>query len=140
MTMTPAEMDELLDRHYAAEMAQDLDGLLATLADDAVHDVAGDPRGALRGGDIADRYEELFDDFRITGVTPLRRLHGPGFLVDEVVAQADAVGHPFGMEGGGRPVEFRLLHVLEMADGRIKSETVWMDVAGVIAQLQGEAA
>jgi ketosteroid isomerase-like protein len=102
MTMTPAEMDELLDRHYAAEMAQDLDVLLATLADDAVHDVAGDPQGALRGRDIATRYKTLFDDLKITGLRPLRRLHGPDFLVDEVVCQADAVGQPFGIEGGGR--------------------------------------
>jgi ketosteroid isomerase-like protein len=140
MTMTPAEMDELLDRHYAAEMAQDLDVLLETLADDAVHDVAGDPQGALTGGDIAARYKTLFDDLKVTGLTPLRRLHGPDFLVDEVVCQADAVGQPFGIEGGGRPVEFRLLHVMEMGAGKIQNETVWLDVPAVIAQLTGTPA
>ena len=136
MTMTPAQMDDVLDRHYAAEMAHDLEGVLATLADDAVHDVAGDPLGALGDRDaISARYQGLFNDFRITEVRPLRRQHGADFLVDEVMARADVVGAPFGIEGGGRPVEFRLLHVLDFGDGRIRRETVWMDVAGVIAQL-----
>jgi ketosteroid isomerase-like protein len=137
MTMTPAEMDELLERHFAAEMAKDLDALMATLADDAIHDVVGDPQGALKGPDIVARYETLFGDLTLTGTTPLRRLHGPGFLVDEVMCRADAVGQPFGIDGGGRPVEFRLLHVLEMAAGKIRSETVWLDASAVIAQLTG---
>ena len=47
-----------------------------------------------------------------------------------------AVGRPFGFEGCGRPLEFRLLHVLEFADdGRISREQVWLDSAAIARQL-----
>ena len=42
----------------------------------------------------------------------------------------------FGFEGRGRPLEFRLLHVLEFADdGRIARENVWLDTAAIAQQL-----
>ena len=45
-------------------------------------------------------------------------------------------GRPFGLEGRNRPLEFRLLHVVEFAaDGDIKRENVWIDLAAVIRQL-----
>ena len=47
-----------------------------------------------------------------------------------------APGRPFGIEGRGRPLEFRLLHVIEFDDrGDIRRENVWVDLAAVIAQL-----
>src|SRR5690606_26545415 len=102
----------------ARRAAHDLEALLATLAPGAVHEVVGDPTGALSDPDaIADRYRSLFADLQATGSAPIRRLHGPGFLVDECIYEANAVGTPFGVEGLGRPVRMRLLHVLEFSDG-----------------------
>ena len=47
-----------------------------------------------------------------------------------------APGRPFGLEGRGRPLEFRLLHVIEFAgSGNIKRETVWIDLASILQQL-----
>ena len=43
-------------------------------------------------------------------------------------------GRPFGLEGSDRPLEFRLLHVIEFADdGEIQRENVWIDLAAIIA-------
>ena len=49
MPLTPAEMDALMDRHFAFEMADDVDGVLATLAPDAQHDIVGAPDGPTTG-------------------------------------------------------------------------------------------
>jgi len=43
---------------------------------------------------------------------------------------------PFGLAGKGRPLEFRLLHVVEFdAAGDIARENVWVDLAAIQAQL-----
>jgi len=132
--MTPAEMDEVLGRHFAAEGAQDVEGLLATLTDDAEHDVVG--AGVLKGKEeIAGRYRELFATFKEEGIEPLRRLHGDDFLVDEIIWTARAIGDPFGIPGRNRVVSTRLMHVCEFRDGKMSREIVWMDVGAIMAQL-----
>ena len=56
-------------------------------------------------------------------------------LVDEVTWEARAVGRPFGVEGGGRPVSVRLLHLFAFRGGRIARESIWLDWAAFAAQL-----
>ena len=69
-------------------------------------------------------------------VTTVRRYYGPDFVVDESVWEGTAQGTPFGIPGGGRRLNFRLLHVFEMAaDGRIRRENAWIDLASVMQQL-----
>ena len=46
-----------------------------------------------------------------------------------------APGRPFGIEGRDRPLEFRLLHVIEFGDGAIRRENVWIDLAAIQRQL-----
>lgn len=47
-----------------------------------------------------------------------------------------AARRPFGLEGRGRDLEFRLLHVVEFTDeGNIRRENVWVDLASIIQQL-----
>ena len=134
--MDRTEMDEIMGRHYAAEAAHDLEALMGTLAEGAVHDVIGDPGGALSDpADIRRRYAQLFADFDNERVTPIRRLYGDDFMVDEAMVTARAVGQPFGLPGGNREVTYRLLHVCEFRDGGISSEHVWLDVAAIVAQL-----
>jgi predicted ester cyclase len=66
----------------------------------------------------------------------LRRLYGDGFVVDESLWRGKAPGRPFGLEGRGRPLEFRMLHVLEFAEsGQITRENVWVDLAAIMQQL-----
>jgi predicted ester cyclase len=56
-------------------------------------------------------------------------------VVDEAVLAATAVGRPFGLEGRGRPVRARILHVFEFAEGLISRESAWLDVGAIQEQL-----
>jgi ketosteroid isomerase-like protein len=137
MALTPEEMDRKIDEHFAFEARDDVAGVLATLAGDVEHDVVGWPSGPAHGREQARPfYEALFADLADGQVTRVRRLYGNGFMVDESLWKGRAVGRPFGLEGKGRPLQFRLLHVMEFdADGRIQREAVWPDLAAVVWQL-----
>jgi hypothetical protein len=137
MTMSRAQMDAMIDQHFGFEQADDVEGVLATLSPDAEHDIVGWPTGPTRGPEGARGfYETLFADLSDGRVETVRRLYGDDFLVDESVWRGKAPGRPFGLEGRDRPLEFRLLHVVEYApDGRMKRENVWLDLAAIIQQL-----
>lgn len=137
MPLTPAEMDRFLDTHFGFEARDDVEGVLNTLAPNAVHDVVGWPMGPSHGRAAARSfYEALFADLADGTVAPLRRLHGDGFVVDDAMWSGRAVGRPFGLEGHGRPLRFRLLHVVEFTDGGdIARENVWVDFAAIGQQL-----
>jgi hypothetical protein len=138
MTLTREEMDRKLDEHFGFEAEDDVEGVLATLSSDVEHDVVGWPSGPTHGREAARPfYEALFADLSDGKVECVRRLYGDGFLVDESLWRGNAPGKPFGLEGKGRPLEFRLLHVIEFgADGRrIDRENVWVDLAAIIRQL-----
>lgn len=140
MPLSPEQMDAKIDEHFAYEQGDDVDGVLATLADDATHDVVGWPAGPSHGREAARVfYERMFADLSESSVTPTRRLYGNGFLIDESVWRGKAPGNPFGLEGNGRPLTFRLLHVMEFTDeGQIQREQVWLDIAAIIQQLPKE--
>lgn len=137
MALTRAEMDKKLDEHFDFEARDDVEGVLATLAPDAEHDIVGSPSGPTRGRDAArEFYVGLFADLSESKVETIRRLYGDDFLVDESLWRGRAPGTPFGLEGKDRPVEFRLLHVVQFADnGDIKRENVWIDFAAIFKQL-----
>ena len=137
MSMTPSEMDRKIDEHFRFEAQDDVAGVLATLAADVEHDIVGSPGGPTHGREQARAfYEGLFTDLSDSKVECVRRLYGSDFLVDESVWRGKAPGRPFGLEGRGRPLEFRLLHVVEFdANGDIKRENVWLDFAAIIGQL-----
>jgi predicted ester cyclase len=140
MPLTREQMDRKLDEHFGFEAADDVEGVLATLAPDATHDIVGYPTGPTHGRDAARAfYVQMFSDLAESRVTSLRRLYGDGFLIDESLWEGRAPGRPFGFEGRDRPLKFRLLHVLEFAgDGRIAREQVWVDLAAVAQQLGRE--
>ena len=137
MALTPAEMDARLDEHFGFEEADDVEGVLATLTEKVEHDIVGWPSGPAFGRDGARAfYETLFADLADGQVRSLRRLHGENFMVDDSVWRGKAVGAPFGIEGRGRPLEFRLLHVIEFTEqGDISRENVWIDLAAIQQQL-----
>jgi len=135
--MTPEEMDRRLDQHFDFEARDDVEGVLATLAEDVEHDIVGSPIGPTYGREGARGfYEGMFGDLSDSSVTSLRRLYGDHFLVDESMWRGRAPGRPFGLEGRDRLLEFRLLHVIEFAtNGDIKRENVWLDFASILQQL-----
>jgi len=130
-------MDAKLDEHFGFEARDDVEGVLATLTEDVEHDIVGWPLGPSHGpAEARTFYESLFADLADGKVRTVRRLYGENFMVDESIWSGTAVGRPFGFEGRGRPLEFRLLHVLEFAgDGRISRENVWLDSAAIAQQL-----
>jgi hypothetical protein len=137
MAIAREAMDRKIDEHFGFEARDDIDGVLATLTPDVEHDVVGWPTGPARGRDGARPfYEALFADLSDGKIVCLRRLYGERFLVYESLWRGKAPGRPFGLEGRGRPLEFRLLHVIEFAgDGAISRENVWVDLAAVMRQL-----
>ena len=141
MALTPAQMDAKLDEHFGFEAADDVEGVLATLSADVEHDIVGWPAGPARGREhVRPFYETLFGDLADGKVTSLRRLYGQDFMVDDSLWRGRATGRPFGIEGHGKPLEFRLLHVLEFTEaGEISRENVWIDLAAIQQQLAGPA-
>ncbi len=137
MPLTQTEMDRKIDEHFRFEARDDVEGVLATLAPDVEHDIVGSPSGPTRGhAGARPFYEALFADLSDGSVESRRRLYGDNFLVDESTWRGKAPGRPFGLEGRGRPLEFRLLHVIEFAEsGNIQRENVWVDLAAILQQL-----
>ena len=137
MALTRAMMDAKIDEHFGFEAADDVEGVLATLSHDVEHDIVGFPTGPTYGPEGARGfYESLFADLADGDVRCLRRLYGEDFLVDESLWRGRAPGRPFGIEGRNRPLEFRLLHVIEYdAAGDMRREQVWVDLAAIQAQL-----
>lgn len=137
MALTRDEMDRKIDEHFRFEAEDNIEGVLATLTPDAEHDIVGWPTGPTRGREGARPfYETLFADLSDGQVKCLKRLYGENFLIDESLWQGRAPGRPFGLEGRDRPLEFRLLHVVEFAaNGDIKRENVWVDMAAILQQL-----
>ena len=137
MTLTRQQMDAAMDRHFGFEARDDVEGVLATLAPDAEHDIVGWPPGPTFGHAGARAfYERMFQDLGESRVTTKKRLYGEGFLVDESLWEGVAIGSPFGLEGRGRPLRFRILHVLEFTDsGAIARESCWLDMAAIQRQL-----
>jgi len=137
MALSRQEMDRKIDEHFGFEAKDDVEGVLATLSPDVEHDIVGWPSGPAHGrAGARPFYETLFADLSDGKVECLRRLYGENFLVDESLWRGKAPGKPFGLDGRGRPLEFRLLHVIEFAgSGDIKRENVWIDFASIVRQL-----
>jgi len=137
MALTRQDMDRKMDEHFAYEARDDVEGVLATLTLEAEHDIVGWPTGPTHGREAARGfYEALFQDLADGKVECRRRLYGEDFLVDDSTWSGAAPGRPFGLEGRGRPLTFRLLHVVEFApEGDIRRENVWIDLASILQQL-----
>lgn len=137
MPITREQMDRKMNEHFAFEASDNIAGVLATLTEDAEHDIVGWPTGPTHGRDAARGfYDALFADLSDGQVRCLRRLYGENFLVDDSVWRGKAPGRPFGLDGRDRDLEFRLLHVVEFNEsGEMKRENVWIDLAAVLQQL-----
>ena len=137
MRATREEMDDLVNRHFGFEASDDVDGVMSTLADGAVHEVIPSPVGSL--DDPAEQrayYELLFSSITGESVEPIRRFYGEDFVVDETLWHGTVDdGRPFLCDGKSGPVSFRLLHVFEIRDGKIAGEQAWCDLAAIQRQL-----
>jgi ketosteroid isomerase-like protein len=130
-------MDTIVNQHFDFEAADDVDGVMGTLADDAEHEVIPSPVGALTDrAKMRSYYERLFEALKGQDVTPVRRLYGDDFIIDETVWHGRINdGAPFLCAGKSGSVSFRLLHVFEVRGGKVKREQVWCDLASIQQQL-----
>lgn len=137
MQLSRAEMDRIIDEHFGYEAADDVEGVMASLAPAVEHEVVPSPVGALRDpARIRAYYERLFGSVKGEGVTPIRRLYGDDFIVDETLWRGTIEdGSIFLCDGKSGPVSFRLLHVFELEDGKITREAAWCDLAAIQRQL-----
>ena len=137
MSLTRAQVDDLINTHFMYEATDDVEGVLGSLAPGAEHHVVPSPYGIVHDrAKVREFYETMFADLRGESVTPVRRLYGEGFVVDEAIwnGQIDD-GRVFGCAGKGGKVSFRLLHVFEFDGEKIKRENVWCDLAAIQQQL-----
>ena len=135
--MTPQRMDEVINQHFQYEATDDVAGVVGSLADRVEHEVVPSPVGKQTDrAKIASFYRMLFADLKGERVTPLRRLYGKDFVVDESLWHGRIEdGRIFLCEGKSGKVSFRLLHVFELDGEKIKREQVWCDLAAIQKQL-----
>ena len=141
MSMTREQMDQLINEHFGFEAADDVDGVVGTLSENAEHEVIPSPVGVLTDkAKMRSYYEMLFSSIKGESVTPLRRLYGEDFLIDETLWHGYVEdGKPFLCDGKSGKVSFRLLHVFEIRDGKITREQAWCDLAAIQQQLEATA-
>ncbi len=130
---------DIIDRHFAAENAHDVEATLATYTDDIVWDDITHPLSPFRGKEeVAKAYEGILDaipDVHLTSVRRFRSADGT-MVTDESILAGHVHGAWAGIEGGGAPVEVRILHVFELRDGLIAYENAWFDSAAVLRQVE----
>ena len=134
--MTPEQIDNLIEAHVKAEKADDFAAAVAMYTDDIEHDVVGAAGGSLRGPEAAARrYQRIQRDMEQDELVRTRTLYGDEFCVIEHDATCRVVGQFAGIDGRGRQVRFRMMHIFEFRDGKISRENVWKDSTAIIAQL-----
>jgi steroid delta-isomerase-like uncharacterized protein len=134
--MDPDAMDELIEVHIEAEIAGDAEGATAVYTEDVEHDVVGWPTGPTRGPAAARAfYDDLMSDFTTELMERTSSRYGDDFCVTEHLVTGTVPGTLMGIPGGGRRASFRMLHVWGFRDGAICRESIWIDLAAILAQL-----
>ena len=128
---------DIIERHFAAENAHDIRATLDTYTDDVVWDDVAHPACPVHGKQAtASMYEGIMaaiPDLRLESVL---RFGDQEHVVDEARATGHVEGSFLGVEGGGAPVSFRMLHVFDLRDGLIAREQAWFDTASVLHQIE----
>ena len=134
--MKPAEMDQLIERHIAAEAAGDTAAAVAVYTEDVEHDVVGFPTGPVHGKAAARQfYEHLTSNIKTGTMVPTHSYYCEDFCVIEHDWYGAVPGEFLGVPGDNRQITFRMVHIWEFRDGLISRENVWLDGASIVAQL-----
>jgi steroid delta-isomerase-like uncharacterized protein len=129
---------DIIDRHFAAENAHDIEGTLATYTDDIVWDDVTHPACPVQGKEAAGEiYASIIDAIPDISLESVRRFDaGDSIVVDESILTGHVHGSWAGVEGGGAPVKVRMLHVFDIRDGLIARENTWFDALAVMRQVE----
>ena len=129
----------IIDRHFAAENAHDVQATLDTYTDDIVWDDVTHPLSPFEGKEaVGSVYSGILDAIPDVHLASVKRLTSPDgtFVVDESILTGHVEGSWSGVEGGGAPVRTRILHVFELEDGLIARENAWFNAADVVRQVE----
>lgn len=129
---------DIIDRHFAAENAHDVEGTLATYTDDILWDDITHPDSPFRGKDeVGSVYTTIIDAIPDVHLRSVKRFSGEDgrYVVDESIITGHVHGEWAGVVGDGAPVEIRILHIFEIRDGLICFENAWFDAAEVRRQI-----
>jgi steroid delta-isomerase-like uncharacterized protein len=130
---------DIIDRHFAAENAHDVDATLATYTEDIVWDDVTHPLCPVQGkqptGSIYASILETIPDIHLDSVRRFTADDGKS-IVDESVLTGHVHGAWAGVPGEGAPVRFRILHVFDIRDGLISRENTWFDSAAILRQIE----
>ena len=127
----------VIDRHFAAENAHDVEATLATYTEDIVWDDVTHPGSPFRGKQaVAEAYGGILRAIPDLNLRSVLRFQCGEHVVDESMLSGHVVGEFAGIAGGGAPVSFRLLHVFDLRDGLIARENAWFDSAAVVRQVE----
>jgi steroid delta-isomerase-like uncharacterized protein len=130
---------DIIDRHFAAENAHDVEATLATYTDDIVWDDVTHPDAPFHGKDeVGKVYSSIINAIPDVELRSVKRFSGEDgrFVVDESILTGHVEGEWSGMSGDGAPVEVRILHIFEVRDGLISYENAWFDASNVQRQIE----
>lgn len=122
--------------HLEAESTRNLPALLAGMTEDCYNLVPCDPSPLYRGPEaVARRYRGLWTAFPDLHVRLRRVVAVEGDLaVTEHTLSGTHGGPLFGVGPTGRFVQVETVVIWEFADGRIRGETVYFDLATMLRQ------
>jgi steroid delta-isomerase-like uncharacterized protein len=129
---------DIIDRHFAAENAHDVEATLATYTEDIVWDDVTHPDAPFHGKEaVGNVYSSIIDAIPDVQLRSTKRFTGEEgrFVVDESLITGHVHGEWAGVQGDGAPVEVRILHIFEIRDGLISYENAWFDAAEVHRQI-----
>jgi hypothetical protein len=98
--------DGIIDQHFAAENAHDVEATLATYTDDIVWDDITHPDSPFRGKRaVATVYSSIIESIPDVHLETVRRFTGDGgrYVVDESILTGHVAGEWAGINGGGAP-------------------------------------
>jgi steroid delta-isomerase-like uncharacterized protein len=130
---------DIIDRHFAAENAHDVEATLATYTDDIVWDDVTHPDAPFHGKEeVGQVYSSIINAIPDVELRSVKRFSGEDgrFVVDESILTGHVEGEWSGMSGDGAPVEVRILHIFEVRDGLISYENAWFDASNVQRQIE----
>ncbi len=128
---------DLIDRHFAAENAHDVEATLQTYTDDILWDDVTHPHSPFRGKRaVSEVYGGILQAIPDLNLRSIRRFECAEHVVDESILTGHVSGEFAGVAGVGAPVSFRILHVFDLRDGLIARENAWFDSAAVRRQIE----
>lgn len=127
---------QVIREHIRQESTQDLKGLLAGMTKDCVCAVNISPRPFVGPKAVADRYLQQwrgFPDFKVR----VRKIvaEGANYVVTENEWRGTHRGPFFGFAPTGRRARVRACVLWEFRGSRLRAETIYFDLAGVLSQV-----